>query len=52
MTLIQCDENCIYQNNGYCRLDTPSAVTNSTADGCMHKVSAPEPQPHHVYSGH
>lgn len=39
MTLITCNCNCIHQHDGYCRLETPSAVTNSnTKKGCVHFV--------------
>lgn len=39
MTLIPCDCNCIYQNDGYCHLDEPSKVTNSITDkGCAYFI--------------
>jgi hypothetical protein len=42
MSLIQCDEDCVYQKDGYCTLDMPSAITNYKGDGCVHciKVTA------------
>ncbi len=39
MSLISCDDCCIYQKDGYCTLETPTAVNNSTAVGCAHYVS-------------
>ncbi len=39
MSLIPCDEDCIYQAEGYCNLDTPSAVTNHRG-GCVHYIKA------------
>ena len=38
MSIIQCDEDCIYQHDGYCSLEMPSAITNYTGDGCMHCI--------------
>ena len=38
MSIIQCDEDCIYQRDGYCSLDMPSAITNYTGDGCVHCI--------------
>ncbi len=38
MSMIQCDVDCIYQKDGYCQLDMPSAVTNYTGDGCVHCI--------------
>ena len=29
MSLIQCDDDCIYQKDGYCQLDAPTVITNS-----------------------
>lgn len=28
MSLIPCDDQCIYQKDGYCTLETPTVVTN------------------------
>lgn len=39
MTLIPCDENCIYQNDGYCQLETVSLITDCSQNGCVHKIS-------------
>ncbi|MDD6490299.1 MAG: hypothetical protein PUG48_10940 [Clostridia bacterium] len=39
MTLIPCDENCIYQSDGYCQLETISIVTDCTQSGCVHKIT-------------
>ncbi|HIU31105.1 MAG TPA: hypothetical protein IAB66_02920 [Candidatus Caccousia avistercoris] len=38
MSLIQCDEDCVYQKDGYCMLEMPSAITNYTGDGCVHCI--------------
>ncbi len=47
MSIIQCDEDCIYQREGYCSLEMPSAITNYTGDGCVHciKVTPRIPAP-------
>ncbi|MBR2176879.1 MAG: hypothetical protein IJ861_08035 [Clostridia bacterium] len=58
MTLISCDEKCIYQSDGYCKLDMTAAVTNCTDSGCMHRIqpdNSPtvlqEPQQRHEWYG-
>lgn len=38
MSMIQCDVDCVYQKDGYCQLDMPSAITNYTNDGCVHCI--------------
>lgn len=38
MSIIQCDEDCLYQHEGYCSLEMPSAITNYTGDGCVHCI--------------
>ncbi len=38
MSIIQCDVDCIYQKDGYCTLEMPSAITNYTGDGCVHCI--------------
>lgn len=38
MSIIQCDIDCIYQKEGYCSLEMPSAITNYTGDGCVHCI--------------
>lgn len=38
MSMIQCDIDCIYQKDGYCKLDMPSAITNYSGDGCVHCI--------------
>jgi len=43
MTLIPCDCACKHQNDGYCRLETPSVATNSTETGCLYFVDAKTP---------
>ncbi len=36
MNLITCSADCKYQQDGYCGLDVPGAVTNVTHPGCVH----------------
>lgn len=38
MSIIQCDVDCIYQHDGYCSLEMPSAITNYTGDGCVYCI--------------
>jgi hypothetical protein len=38
MSLIQCDIDCVYQKDGYCQLEMPSAITNYKGDGCVHCI--------------
>lgn len=39
MSLIICASNCIYQNDGYCTLDTPALVTeNNDLEKCIHFI--------------
>jgi hypothetical protein len=38
MSIIQCDVDCVYQREGYCSLEMPSAITNYTGDGCVHCI--------------
>ena len=38
MSIIQCDVDCIYQKDGYCSLEMPSAITNYKGDGCVHCI--------------
>lgn len=38
MNLIQCDEDCVYQQEGYCLLETPAVITNYTGQGCVHRI--------------
>lgn len=38
MNIIQCDEDCIYQREGYCSLEIPTMVTNDTGRGCVHQI--------------
>lgn len=39
MSLIPCDDDCVYQQDGYCALETPAVVTNHSG-GCLHYVKA------------
>lgn len=38
MTIIPCDCNCIYQADGYCRLEKPSYITNNSYKGCAYFI--------------
>ena len=38
MSIIQCANDCKYQHDGYCQLETISTVTNSKG-GCPHYLS-------------
>ena len=37
MSLIPCDDQCIYQKDGYCTLEAPTVVTNHSG-GCIHCI--------------
>lgn len=50
MTLIPCDENCIYQQDGYCQLETFSIITDCSQDGCIHKISSENISSTHINS--
>lgn len=41
MSLIPCDDQCIYQKDGYCTLETPTVVTNHSG-GCIHCIRPTE----------
>lgn len=45
MSLIQCDVDCVYQKDGYCQLEMPSAITNYTGNGCVHCINVIPKQP-------
>lgn len=36
MSLITCDNDCVYQKEGYCVLETPTVITNKS--GCQNCV--------------
>ena len=38
MYLISCNDDCIYQKDGYCFLETPSVVTNNNVSECVYYV--------------
>lgn len=38
MNLIPCNEDCLYQRDGYCNLETPAIITNNTGTGCIHQI--------------
>ena len=38
MAIITCKDNCIYQIDGYCRLEIPSVITNDEKDSCVHRI--------------
>lgn len=40
MSLIQCTCDCLYQKDGYCKLDKAAEVTNQTnSKGCLHYIA-------------
>lgn len=41
MSLIRCDDDCLYQIDGYCNLETPTVITNHTG-GCIHFIERPK----------
>lgn len=43
MSLIPCDDDCIYQVDGYCKLESPAAITNHLG-GCVHYIKAISPK--------
>lgn len=48
MSLIPCSDDCVYQSDGYCLLETPAVVTNHEKNGCVHYiqfVKSPQAQP-------
>lgn len=50
MSLIPCDEDCLYQREGYCILDTPTVITNHTGHGCVHYIKGVEiPRPNNAF---
>jgi len=38
MSLIPCSSNCIYCEDGYCRLETAALVSNTGNEGCIHCI--------------
>ena len=38
MSLIRCDDDCLYQIDGYCNLETPTVITNHSG-GCIHYIA-------------
>lgn len=38
MSLIPCDEKCVYQTEGYCRLETPAVIANFSGLGCAYMI--------------
>ena len=39
MNLIPCKDNCIYQVDRYCTLNSPTVITNHLG-GCVHYIKA------------
>ncbi len=39
MNLIPCSEDCLYQSDGCCMLETPAQVTGNLSHGCVHYVN-------------
>jgi hypothetical protein len=40
MNLIPCSEDCLYQVDGCCTLETPAQVTGNLTHGCVHYVDS------------
>lgn len=38
MCLIPCNDDCMYQKDGYCELNAPAFITNNSEKGCVHYV--------------
>ena len=38
MSIIPCGDDCVYQKEGYCMLEMPTAITNNTSTGCVHYI--------------
>lgn len=39
MSLITCDNDCVYQKDGYCVLETPTVVNTQTSEqNCVHYI--------------
>ena len=52
MNMIACSENCIYQKDGYCELETPAAISNNIKDiGCAHFVMRPPQKKQNINAG-
>lgn len=39
MNLIPCSEDCLYQSDGCCTLETPAQVTGTLTRGCVHYIA-------------
>ncbi len=37
-SMIPCSADCVYQKDGYCNLDAPAIVTNTSKTGCVHRI--------------
>ena len=48
MAIIPCCDNCIYQIDGYCRLEIPSIITNNEKGECVHKICLNESVSHNA----
>lgn len=44
MTLISCNSNCIYEENGYCNLNQAAAVGVDSETGCIHYIPKEKPK--------
>ncbi len=38
MSLINCNKNCLYQKEGYCKLNRISSVSNLKSGDCCHYI--------------
>lgn len=44
MSIIPCGDDCVYQKEGYCMLEMPTAITNNTSTGCVHYIKLNQSQ--------
>lgn len=38
MSLIICDDDCVYQKDGFCILETPTVINNNSNRTCVHYI--------------
>lgn len=49
MSLIACDDDCVYQKDGYCILETPTVISNNLNKSCVHYIKLS--QNHNIKKG-
>ncbi len=42
MSLIVCDDDCVYQKDGFCVLETPSVINNHSNKTCVYYIKLTE----------